>query len=210
MVGTIGDNLGRALRQLEDIGLLLVSGSEIPDLCSLVSGAKVRGSWWSSPYAHEIFAVSEFLSEHADVTLTKLVSGKVTFVHRSLWPKLVAVGMARDEWQMHRLSRAGKQLLEELDGQGTLATNSLGRSFGPKPGNIARELELKLLIHADQVHTQTGQHAKVLETWSTWAKRVGLKMPTTSSDAARQFLDKRIREINEEFNGCGRLPWSRL
>jgi hypothetical protein len=208
MTGTVGENSDRALRQLEKNGLLLVSGSEIPDLCSLVSGAKVKGSWWSSPFAHEIFAISELLSEHADVTLTKLISGKVTFVHRSLWPNLVAVGIARDEWQMQQLSRAGVQLLEELDKQGTLATNSLGRSFGPKPGNIARELELKLLIHADQIHTETGQHAKVLETWSTWAKRVGLKMPTVRPKAARQFFDKRIREINEEFKGCGRLPWS--
>ena len=208
MVGGIDRNFGRAFRLLKENGLLLVSGAEIPDVCRLFGGDSVKGSWWGSPFAHEIFAVNELLSEHEDVTVTKLVSGKVTFVHRSLWPKLVAIGKAHEDWQMKQLSTPARRLLDELDKEGTLVTNSLGRSFGPKPGNTARELELKLLIHADQIHTSSGKHAKVLETWDSWTKRIGFKAPALKPETARRFFDKRLQEINERHQGCGQLPWS--
>jgi len=148
------------------------------------------------------------LSEHEDVTVTRLVSGKVTFVHRSLWSKLVAIGKAREDWQMSQLSTRARRLLDELDEQGTLVTTSLGRFLGPKPGNAVRELELKLLIHADQIHTSSGRHAKVLETWDNWTKRNRFKALRLKPESARRFFDKRLQAINERHQGCGRLPWS--
>lgn len=165
MIATSDKNFRLAFQLLEKNGLLLVSGFEIPDVWRVVSAKPSKGSWWGSPEAHEIFSINERLSDHHDVTLTKLVAGKVTFVHRKLWRKLVAIGNAREDWQMKNLSPQARRLLNELDKKGTLFTNSLGRSFGPKPGDIARELELKLLVHAEQIHTDSGKHAKVLETW---------------------------------------------
>ena len=108
---------------LEESGLLLVMGLEIPDVCRLVTSQKIKGSWWGDPAGQEIFAVSEMLSDHTDITVTKLISGKVTFVHRKLWQKLVAVGKARDDWQMLNLTRQGKLLLRQLDKEGQLLTN---------------------------------------------------------------------------------------
>ena len=196
-------NFEQAIELLEEIGLLLVRGSEIPDVCRLVTGKEFKGSWWSNPAAHQIFNVNERLEDHRDVTLAKLISGKVTFIHRKLWPQLFTLGTQRSDWQLSDLSTKAKQLLKTLDTKATLISTDLG----PKPGDVVRELELKLLLHTDQVHTEKGAHAKVLETWEAWAKRVGFKPKRSNATTAQSFFEQRVDEINQRFGGRGRLPW---
>jgi len=207
MTGSIDNSFNQAFQLLERNGLLLVWGSEIPDVGGVV-GATRKGSWWSSPLSHQIFAINERLSDHPDVTVTKLVSGKVTFVHRNLWGRLVAIGKAREDWQMKNLSTDARRLLSQLDKEETLVTNSLGRSFGAKPGDVVRELESKLLLRAEQIHTDSGKHAKILETWAAWTTRVNFKALSLKPEPARSFFEKRLLKINPEYQGHGRLPWS--
>ena len=193
--------------QLHEFGFLLLTDSSLPSVSSLIADAPVRGSWWSHENANEIFAVSEMLEDHPDVLIVKLISEKVTFVHRELWGHVYSIGVAREDWQLKKLSPAAKRLLKELDAQGWIQTNKLGKEFGAKPGETARELESRLLIHANQIHTESGAHAKVIETWDTWAKRAGFRARAKSPAAARRFLEQRIAEMNEEFGGNGKLPW---
>jgi hypothetical protein len=200
-------NFEKVFKLLEETGLLLVSGSEIPDVRHLVAHKGSKGSWWADPAAHEIFAVTELLADHPDVLVTKLISSKVTFVHRKLWPQVFAVASAREEWQMKGLSSAAQLLLGVLADDKALITSELGSAFGPKPGNTARELELRLLIHADQIHTKTGEHAKTIETWGHWAKRVRFKPLPINSARAYRFLEKRVDDLNKKYGGNGQLPW---
>jgi hypothetical protein len=60
-----------------------------PNLAEAVAGGAIRGSWWGHPKGHEIFRLAEAISENPDVLVCKLVGGKVTYVHRRLWPALV-------------------------------------------------------------------------------------------------------------------------
>jgi hypothetical protein len=191
-----------AIRILEDVGLLREY-----DVCRIVTQREIRGSWWGDPASHEIFALNEQLFDHPDVTVTKLISGKITFVHRKLWQKLVAVGSAREDWQIEKLSPSAKLLLRQLDKNGSLLTNQLGPRFGPKPGDTARELELKLLIHSEQQHSESGAHTKLLETWEHWSNRVGVKSKPIESSRARNFFEKRLLEINDQF--VCMLPWQK-
>jgi hypothetical protein len=207
MTVNAGKNFADAMNILEDTGLLLLQGLEIPDVCRLIASKRIKGSWWGDPLGPKIFALSEMLSDHSEVTVTKLISGKVTFVHRHLWQKLIAVGSARDDWQMKRLTAQGKLLLRQLDKDGCVRTDKLGPAFGKKPGDVARELELKLLIHSDQFHTESGFHTKLLETWGHWRKRTGLRNKSIESWRAQNFFEKRLEEINKKYSGCGRLPW---
>jgi len=193
--------------QLERFGLLLLSDSSLPNVATLVAGEKVSGSWWSHKAAQRIFVISETLEDHADVLLLKLVSNKVTFVHRELWGRIYSIGVAREDWQLSKLSPVAKRLLNTLDDQGSLLTNKLGKEFGPKPAETARELESRLLLHANQIHTESGAHAKVIETWDTWADRAGLRVKASNPAAARRLLEQRLAEMNEEFGGKGKLPW---
>lgn len=202
MTASTPKNLETALKLLEEIGLLLVTGSEIPDVCRIVTGQPSKGSWWSNPKAQEIFNINEALDDHPDVTIVKLISGKVTFVHRQLWQHVYAVGTERSEWQLKKLSKPAKLLLEKLDQSGTQSTADL-----PKSGDIVRELELKLLLHSAQIHTEKGAHAKILETWQEWARRVGFKPKKAQPSNSRTFLETRLAEINQKYNGNGRLPW---
>ena len=100
------------LVKLKEHGLLLQTDANLPNVCALVVGAPIRGSWWAHPLSHDIFAVNCVLAAHPDVLVVKLISGKVTYLHRALWPAFLAIGRARESWQIERLSH--DQKLDEL------------------------------------------------------------------------------------------------
>ena len=62
-----------------------------PNLAETIVGGPIRGSWWAHPKGHEIFAIANAISESNDVLVCKLVAGKITYVHRRLWPALVKI-----------------------------------------------------------------------------------------------------------------------
>ena len=202
MTVSLQEKFNTVFAQLQEDGMLLTS-----DLTYLITKERIRGSWWSHKLAHTIFSVAETLDDHPDVMIMKLVSGKVTFVHRDLWNRIYSIGVAREEWQVKKLSANARRMLARLDSAGRMQTNSAGKEFGGKPGDVARELELRLLIHAEQVHTESGKHAKVIETWDAWKKRIGFRARATDPVAARRFLDQRLAVINKKHNGNGQLPW---
>jgi hypothetical protein len=75
---------------VEEHGMLLQAATgPIPNLPSLVVGEPVKGSWWGHPEHDEIFRVLNEAADSSDVVRLKLVDGKVTLVHRRLWPALV-------------------------------------------------------------------------------------------------------------------------
>ena len=207
MTAATNKNFVKVFNKLTEIGFLLVSGSEIPDVRTLITGRTSKGSWWADDAAHEIFRINGMLEDHPHVVITRLISGKVTFVHRELWPRLLAIATAREDWQLRGLSVPAQLLLRELDKKGSLFTHKLPKSSGSKPGETARELELRLLIHSEQIHTESGSHAKLVETWESWGNRINFKYRQLDPSRARHFLEKRLREVNREYSGTGRLPW---
>ena len=75
---------------LVEQGMLLQSArGPIPNVAELVAGDSIKGSWWGHPKGHEIFNVLGELDDSPDVVRLRLVNGKVTLVHRRLWPALV-------------------------------------------------------------------------------------------------------------------------
>ena len=60
-----------------------------PSLVEAIAGAPVRGSWWSHPKSQEIFVVTRAVRDHSDILVCRLIEGKITFVHRRMWPALV-------------------------------------------------------------------------------------------------------------------------
>lgn len=203
----------RVFDKILSLGFLLESDPRLPSVCSLITGAPVKGSWWSHPLAQTIFLVNGKLEDHPDVLITKLVSGKVTFVHRNLWPEILAIGTSHEPWQMKWLSNSAQTLLRALQEKGTLQTDQMVQatsqlSSKAKPGDAARELERKILIHADQIHTASGAHAKVLETWEYWAKRTGFAVSPVQLHEARGNMEERLRKLNDKFQGTARLPWN--
>jgi hypothetical protein len=73
-------------------GLLLESArGPIPNVAELVAGEPIAGSWWGHPESHAIFDVINELADSPDVVRLRLVNGKITLVHRRVWPALVRV-----------------------------------------------------------------------------------------------------------------------
>lgn len=114
----------------------------------------------------------------------KLIGGKVTFVDPRLQPAIAAIGRAREAWQMRGLTSDAKKLLARVDRDGSVRAS----------GTAAKELQLRLLVNAREVHTESGKHGTVLEAWPATSIRV--------DEAKRQ-----IEAAAEAIGARDRLPW---
>ena len=73
-------------------GMLLQSArGPLPNVAEMIAGEPIRGSWWNHPASRSIFDALNQLAESPDVVRMRLVNGKVTLVHRRLWPALVRI-----------------------------------------------------------------------------------------------------------------------
>ncbi len=178
---------------LEATGMLLIQDRSFPNVVALVTGETLRGSWWAHPRSHEIFGCLTVLAGLPDVMVTKLVQKKVTFVHRRLWHAVLSVASARDPWQFEGLSREARDLLAEVERNGTALAS------GPE----SAELEHRLLVHGDQIHTESGKHKTRLETWPTWSRRTGCG-PPGPPNLARIELETCVRDLGFQIES---LPW---
>jgi hypothetical protein len=185
----------RILSALAEHGLLLLQDKRLPNLVTIVTGEAVAGSWWGHPRGRDIFAALQLLAEHPDVVSTKLLGGKVTFVHRRLWPALVAVATANQPWQTRGLSTAARGLQRQLAGGKPIEAS----------GAAAKELESRLLARADEVHTESGAHHQILESWMVWAARLGVAAKLSEAAAVTE-LEKAVRGLGADLDA---LPWRR-
>ncbi len=63
----------------------------VPNLAEAASGGRIHGSWWGHPKGKLIFWLTRAVRDSKDILVCRLVGGKVTYVHRRLWPALVRV-----------------------------------------------------------------------------------------------------------------------
>jgi len=150
-------------------------------------------SWWAHPRGRAIFHTLNVLAEHPDILVTRLVQGKVTFVHRRLWAAVLAVGQSQAPWQFARLSAPARALLELAQRQGMLLAS----------GKNVKALEQRLLAHGEQVHTDAGHHAIRLESWTAWAERVGCQTSLAPS-VGQQALETALPALG---GSVAMLPW---
>src|SRR6059058_1350621 len=97
------------LGALREHGLLLMQDKKIASVVGIITGEALSTSWWSHPRSHEIFRCVELLSDDADVLTSRLIAGKVTFVHRRLWPAFLSVALSNAPWQKTK-SQAPREL----------------------------------------------------------------------------------------------------
>lgn len=112
-------NAQQALAFVERHGVVLASArGKAPALTEAIAGAPIKGSWWGHPEGKRIFAVLSAVQEHDDILVCRLLAGKLTLVHRRLWPAVAALAgqlpastLARVR-QVHTAS--GKHVNEEI------------------------------------------------------------------------------------------------
>jgi len=109
----------QALSFVKRHGIVLASArGPVPALALEIAGGPIRGSWWSHPKSQEIFHALSALGDSPDVLTCRLVDGKVTFVHRRLWPALVRLAGALDRkrlaWVREEHTSSGAHKVTEV------------------------------------------------------------------------------------------------
>ena len=80
----------QVLTSMKHHGVMLESAhGPLPNLVELIAGEPVKGNWWSHPQSHKIFALTRAVRDSPDVLTCRVVNGKVTLLHRRVWPALV-------------------------------------------------------------------------------------------------------------------------
>lgn len=108
-----------ALAFVSTQGLVLEAGTgPVPSIAEAVAGGPIRGSWWAHPQGRQIFAVTRAIRDCPDVLVCRLVGGKITYVHRRLWPAVVRVAKRfriADLAQVHEVhTPSGKHVTKEI------------------------------------------------------------------------------------------------
>jgi hypothetical protein len=191
-------------------GIILESDQKLPNLVTLVTGERVKGSWWRHPESRTIWRILNSFSMRNDVLTTRLISGKITFIHRTLWPDFIAISTSKQDWQTISLSPRAIALLKLVEKRGEIRTDSprWNASQTKSIADAARELERRLLVHSKEVHTAKGFHAKVLQSWKRWSHQVDFAERLPSVPKAKAKFEGLLRVLNEKSGADGRLPWT--
>jgi len=144
----------------------VVPAGELPSLVVAVVGKPVEGSWWGHAQGKKIYRLSQQLLESPEVLAVKLVEGKVTFVHRALWPVLYRVVMdpERRRRALAGLSTKSRSLLTQVERTGLVRGDSEGYDAKSKEA-----LEQRLLVLVGSIHTELGKHVTTLQAWRSWS-----------------------------------------
>jgi len=71
-------------------GVVLQSAKGLePSLVFRIVGGPIYGSWWGHPMGSEIYALTKAIDESKAVLVCTLANGKITYIHRRLWPAFV-------------------------------------------------------------------------------------------------------------------------
>ena len=100
-------NAKQALAWVKECGIAVESARvSVPSLTQMVAGEPVTGSWWAHPKANEILRLSRSIRGSPDVLVCRLVDGKITYIHRRLWPAVVRLA--------HRFSKDKLAAVKEV------------------------------------------------------------------------------------------------
>jgi hypothetical protein len=77
----------------------------VPKLTEAIAGEPIAGSWWGHPKGHEIYAALQVVTADDDVLVCRAVNGKVTLVHRRLWPALIAAAKLLPQERLARVDQ---------------------------------------------------------------------------------------------------------
>jgi hypothetical protein len=79
-------------------GIVLESArGSVPILAGAVAGERIQGGWWGHPKGHDVFVATRAVRDSSDVLVCRLLGGKVTYIHRRLWPAVLRLADKLDK-----------------------------------------------------------------------------------------------------------------
>ncbi len=139
----------------------------VPCFVEAVIGARPNGSWWGHPEGKRIYRLAEALLDSGEVVSLKLVDGKATWVHRSLWPQVLAV-VTDASWRaasLGALPASARRLVKRVEAHGE------AQPARATEADDVKRVEAACLVRVTSAHTDRGRHEKRLESWAAWSKR---------------------------------------
>ena len=115
----------------------------VPSLAEAIAGGPIRGSWWGHPKGRIIFHASQAVCESPEILVCKLIDGKVTYVHRRVWPALVKLA-----------SRFRKEQLAKVWDEHTQSGAHVSKQIGfPQwvPRDVMKDAEALSIAEAEEV-----------------------------------------------------------
>ena len=80
----------QAIQFIKKHGIVLESAhGSVPNLAEAVTGEEIRGSWWAHPKSQIIFQLTRAVRDSDEILVCRLMHGKITYIHRRLWPPIV-------------------------------------------------------------------------------------------------------------------------
>ncbi len=86
--------------------VLAAAKGPAPKMADVVAGEVIRGSWWAHPRGKEIYEILNALQASPEILVCRALNGKITLVHRRLWPALIR---AADHFPVERLARVEQE-----------------------------------------------------------------------------------------------------
>ena len=83
--------------------VLEAAAGPVPSLANAIAGEPIRGNWWGHLRGREIFALTRAVRDSDDVLVCRVVAGKITYVHRRLWPALARVAKRLPRKQLAKI-----------------------------------------------------------------------------------------------------------
>jgi hypothetical protein len=92
-----GERAAATLAWIGEHGVVLQSArGPVPNVAQFIAGEPIDGSWWGHRAGTEIYAILNVLDDSPDLVSTRLINGKVTLLHRRIWPNIVRVAELLD------------------------------------------------------------------------------------------------------------------
>src|SRR5437867_4437914 len=123
--------------------VLQAARGPVPSLAQAIAGGPIRGSWWAHAKGRIIFQATQTICQSPEVLVCKLIDGKVTYVHRRLWPALVKLAPRFRKAQLAKV-------WDEHTASGAHASRQI--SF-PEwvPSEVVKEAESLSITEAEQL-----------------------------------------------------------
>ena len=86
------------IRFVKTHGVVLEGGrGPRPNLAEAVAGEPIRGNWWAHKRRQAIFNATRAVRDCDEILVCRLIDGKVTYVHRRLWPVILRLSKRLDK-----------------------------------------------------------------------------------------------------------------
>jgi len=96
--GALATSPMEPIRFVEQHSVVLEGGrGPRPTLAEAVAGEPVHGSWWGHKQGRAIFRATHTVRDCDQILVCRLLGGKITYVHRRLWPAIVRLASSLDK-----------------------------------------------------------------------------------------------------------------